>query len=289
MTSNLVIFSEQGERFTVVLNGVRINDNPETNVKITDLNAPNYKLKIVFDDASIVDMDKNVYVEPGTECTYNVKKNNKGEYVLRMLSQSPLAQAPPPAPGQRTIVYTQVPPNDGIVIRGGTTTMTTTTTTVSDPNVIGANVNVGGVNMNVTVTDGTGAYMTGGTTTTTYSSTTTSTTGYTGGTTVVTESGCIYPMGSTDFSSAKSSISSKSFDDTRLTVAKQIVDANCLTAQQVKEIMLLFSFEDSRLDFAKYAYNKVTDPNNYYKLNDAFTFESNVDELNNYVRSNPRR
>jgi hypothetical protein len=43
--SNLIFFTENGERFTVILNGIRQNPNPETNVKVTDLPAPNYKLK----------------------------------------------------------------------------------------------------------------------------------------------------------------------------------------------------------------------------------------------------
>jgi hypothetical protein len=48
--SNLIFFTENGERFTVILNGVRQNNSPETNVKITDLPAPSYKLKVIFDD-----------------------------------------------------------------------------------------------------------------------------------------------------------------------------------------------------------------------------------------------
>jgi hypothetical protein len=283
--TNLVVFTEQGERFTVVLNGLRINEKPETNVKIADLNTEYYKAKIVFDDANIPDMDKNIMLKYGSEVTYVIKKNKKGEYVMNYFSEAPLAQLPPPPPNQTRIVYGQVPPNNGIVIRGGTTTTTTTTTTVSDPNVVSGNVNVNGINMNVTISD---PYMTGSsTTTTTYSSTTTGTTVDNSGTTYVQE-GCMYPMGSNDFSSAKSSISSKSFEDSKLTVAKQIIDANCVSSQQVKEIMLLFSFEETRLDFAKYAYHKVTDPNNYYKLNDAFSYETSIDELNQHIQSNRR-
>ena len=41
-------------------------------------------------------------------------------------------------------------------------------------------------------------------------------------------------------------------------------------------------------DFAKYAYGYTFDLGNYYKLNDAFTFESSISELNNYVNSHKR-
>jgi len=100
--------------------------------------------------------------------------------------------------------------------------------------------------------------------------------------------GCAWPMAPADFSSVKNSISSKSFEDSKLTIAKQVVGSNCLLCSQVKEIMLLFSFEDTRLDFAKFAYGHTYDIGNYYMLNDAFTFESSIDELNEYIGTMPK-
>ncbi len=43
---------------------------------------------------------------------------------------------------------------------------------------------------------------------------------------------------------------------------------------QVKEIMGVFSFENTKLDFAKAAYSYVYDKQNYYELSDAFSFET---------------
>ena len=95
--------------------------------------------------------------------------------------------------------------------------------------------------------------------------------------------GCDWPMDEAQFSDAQQSVSSKSFEDSKMTVAKQITGANCLTADQVKRMMMEFDFEDSKLEFAKFAYNKTYDIGNYYKLNDAFDFESSIDELNEYI------
>lgn len=291
-SGNVVFFAEQGEKFSVIMNGLRVNDKPETNIKVSDLRSEFYKVKIIFDNPNIPDIDKNVAIVLGEEVTYNIRKNKKGEYILAYFSQTPLAQLPPPPPNQTTIVYTQVPPNDGVVIRGGTSTTTTTTTTVVEtPNTVGANINVGGLGVNVTITDN----MMGGSTTTTYTQTTTTTTTISGGTmagnmggTVITTQGCVYPMGASDFNAAKASISSKSFEDSKVTVAKQVIDANCLSTRQVKEIMQLMTFEENKLTIAKYAYTKTTDPNNYFQLNDAFTFESSIDELNAYINANRR-
>lgn len=48
--------------------------------------------------------------------------------------------------------------------------------------------------------------------------------------------------------------------------------------------MFLFNFESTRLELAKYAYGHTYDIANYYMLNDAFTFESSIEELNNYIK-----
>jgi hypothetical protein len=95
--------------------------------------------------------------------------------------------------------------------------------------------------------------------------------------------GCPWPMDEGQFSNAQRSVSSKDFEDSKMTVAKQITGANCLTSDQVKRIMNEFDFEDSKLEYAKFAYNKTYDIGNYYMLNDAFDFESSIDELNEYI------
>jgi hypothetical protein len=283
--SNLVIFSEQGERFTVILNGIKQNASPETNVKITDLNQPGYKLKIIFEDQQIPDLDKNIPLEPGMEVVTNVKKNNKGAYVLRFLSSAPIVKSAP-APGQAVVVYSTTPPPPPATV----TTVTTTTTNVAPANgvSVGMNVNGVGVNMNVNISEPVYSEST----TTTYSTTTTTSTqnpppkpnvyempGYNR------QVGCPWPMSPQDFSGVKQSIASKSFDDSRLQIAKQVLSTNCLLSSQVRDIMTLFSFEDTKLQFAKYAYGYTYDLGNYYKLNDAFTFESSIDELNTYIQA----
>lgn len=95
--------------------------------------------------------------------------------------------------------------------------------------------------------------------------------------------GCPWPMEESEFANAQQSVGSKDFEDSKLTVAKQITGSNCLTADQVRRMMGEFDFEDSKLEYAKFAYDKTYDIGNYYKLNDAFDFESSIDELNEYI------
>lgn len=98
--------------------------------------------------------------------------------------------------------------------------------------------------------------------------------------------GCNWPMDDNQFADALRSVSSKSFDDDKFTVAKQITGSNCLTADQVKQMMMQLDFEDTKLEYAKFAYDKTYDIGNYYKLNDAFDFSSSIDELNEHINGN---
>lgn len=95
--------------------------------------------------------------------------------------------------------------------------------------------------------------------------------------------GCPWPMSSDQFSDALRSVSSKSFDDEKATIAKQITGSNCLTVDQARAMMMELSFDSAKLEYAKFAYDKTYDIGNYYKLNDAFDFSSSVDELNDYI------
>jgi hypothetical protein len=92
-----------------------------------------------------------------------------------------------------------------------------------------------------------------------------------------------YPMAQADFSNALMQIHNQDFESTRLTVAKQMLAGNWVTSDQVRQMMLQMNFEDSRIELARFAYNRVVDPQNYYLVNNGFTFSSSVDQLNQYL------
>jgi len=91
-------------------------------------------------------------------------------------------------------------------------------------------------------------------------------------------------MTNNDFAQAKESLRREWFENTRLETAKQIIDRSYFTSQQVKEMVLLFTFENNRLDIAKYAFGKTVDKGNYFIVNDAFTFNNNKEALKEYIR-----
>jgi hypothetical protein len=85
------------------------------------------------------------------------------------------------------------------------------------------------------------------------------------------------------FASALRSIKLQSFDSDQIRVAKQIIRQNGVSSHQMVEIMELLSFESSRLEIAKYGYQFVGDPENYFVVNDVFWFSSSVRELDRFI------
>jgi len=296
--NNLVIYSQEGIKFTIILNGVRQNMQPETNVKVTDLNAPSYQVKLIFAN-NMPDLNQTVYLMFGGELTKNTEYTYalatvKGKYKLKFKGTAPINGNAVSYNNQQQSVIIYNPTNTAVGTSTTNSTTTTTSTSGSPNGNVGVNINTNGVNVNVGGTSS-------NTTTTTSTTTTTTTTtvgtinstpantgngtsayvlpGYTG------VYGCPQPMSVANFEAAKKSIEAKGFDESRLTIAKQIISTNCLLSSQIKELMLLMSFEQTKLDLAKYAWHHTLDRGNYYQLNDAFSFESSITELNRYIQS----
>ena len=100
-------------------------------------------------------------------------------------------------------------------------------------------------------------------------------------------SGCrdVSPMMQSDFSIALKTVKKQGTEDVKLSAAEEIAGHNCLSTGQIAEFCKLFGFEETKLKFAKFAYDHCTEPQNYFKLNIVFGFSSSVDELNKFVES----
>ena len=86
-----------------------------------------------------------------------------------------------------------------------------------------------------------------------------------------------------EFDLLKQIIADKWFEDTKMEIAKQAIEKKGVTSQQVLELMNMMTFESSKMDLAKFAYNYTADKNNYFIVNNGFTFESSIAELNRYT------
>lgn len=289
----LTVFSEDGDRFFLVLNGIKQNPVAQTNVRIDGLTNEFYSAKIIFEAPGKPEITKSIPVkDPGTsqwaEVTYKIKTKD-GQPKLRYFGATPVPVNYNPPPDVYVMHYGQPAPP------ANTVTQTTVTTTATHPGDGGGTISIsggmGGVNMNVNISDPT---LNGGvtqTTTTTRTTTTSTSTnydngGYNNAPPPPTPARCQYPMDRNSFMSAKQTVEKASFDETKLSTAKTIVGNNCVSTDQVIALCNLFSFEASKLDFAKFAYSKTTDPGNYFKVGNIFSFDASKTELNNFISGN---
>lgn len=289
---HLTIFSEDGDRFTLILNGEVINDVPQTNLRVEDLNQPYYNAKIRFEDKTLMDITKNNLMLTDvdgifSDVTYKIRrdKNNKTKMKLNYFSSIPVRPDFIPPSNVHVIHYGQPRPAVVVPVQQpvvGVTQTTTTTTTQAGGAAMGVGVSVGGVNMGITINDSMG----GGAVTQTTTTTTTVGGGHVADH-IEPVRGCNGRscMTAGNFNAALATIKKQSFEDTRLKTAKQVITANCLNVDQIMQIANTFNFEDNKLEFAKYAYDYCIEPRNYFKLNGIFSFSSNVDELSDYVQS----
>jgi hypothetical protein len=92
------------------------------------------------------------------------------------------------------------------------------------------------------------------------------------------------PVSEQSFSSIVQTLRREYSENSRLVLAKQIVDKNHFTSEQVKYMTQLFSFENNKLDLAKFAYRYTTDPKNYFVVYDALSYSSSKEQLADYIR-----
>jgi hypothetical protein len=258
---HLTIFSENGDKFFLVLNGEQQNDVAQTNLRIEDLNQPYYNAQIIFADKSRQTISKNNLTLTDADgifqdVTYKIKrdKNKAGKMKMNFFSMIPVRPD-------------YIAPKNVYVMHYGQPQAQVNT---------GVNV---GINMNVNINESNshaghdhhdghnheGHNHNGN----------------------QAPKGCLnsYPMSPANFNSAVATIKKQSFDDSKMKTAQQVVSANCLNVKQIMQVANLFSFEDNKLEFAKFAYDFCTDPKSYYELNAIFKFSSNADALSDYIQS----
>ena len=85
------------------------------------------------------------------------------------------------------------------------------------------------------------------------------------------------------FDKMKQSVEAKPFSDTKMSTAKIVAKNNCMSVNQVKEICKLFSMDDDKLTYAKFAYDYCVDKANYYQVSEVFAFSGTTEDLNAFL------
>ncbi|TRX59906.1 DUF4476 domain-containing protein [Fulvivirga sp. M361] len=285
-SSSLVFFTEEGEKFTLFVNGDKKNDTPQSRVTAGQIAVDFAQIKLEFETPGAPVVKQQMMIDPGMTMTSIIKRNKKGRYVMRPVSSVPLADDKTSETVRISEVVATPAPMEQQV-----TTVTTTTSQRTDQSTknggdnasVGISVTEGSANVSLNVNvalDNSDLEPLEEESTTTVTTTT-----YTESSTVQPEEAGCNAMTNDSFERAKKSINNKSFGDEKMTVMKQILKGNCVSVKQVIGFMELFTFEDNKLGVAKAAYSKTTDQGNYYQVNDALTYSESVEELSQFLDS----
>ncbi len=94
-TLDLVMFADDGAKFTLIVDGDEKNAEPAARVVATGLKNETSIVMVRFAEASIPQMRKTLYLTLGKEHTVMITTNKKGERVLRPTGEAALGTAKP--------------------------------------------------------------------------------------------------------------------------------------------------------------------------------------------------
>jgi hypothetical protein len=81
----------------------------------------------------------------------------------------------------------------------------------------------------------------------------------------------------------KTELQDQSFEEDRLEALKLAMKTTCLTTAQAEQLLDLFTFDENRLEVAKYLADRLTDRDNAGALAKKLTFDSNKMEYRRYI------
>ena len=96
-----------------------------------------------------------------------------------------------------------------------------------------------------------------------------------------------YAIGMSDreFNQVLKSINSEWLESNKFKSASHVVKNNSFSTAQVEQILLMFNFENNKLEIAKQAYLNTVDKKNYPTLFDVFAYSSSRRDLEKYIDS----
>ncbi len=256
--SSLTIFSENGEKFTLFLDGEQKNMQPMMEMRLRDLAKPSYDARIIFANSNSQELNGTIKTTTPrgwkADVTYKLVSLPNGIYSLRCLGVVPIKDNSQIGTNESSYSGTESAETAQFIDYTQPETKTTRVTTITDEN--DNKVTTTSVRLNYGQRDNSKENA----------------------------AGCI-AMDNRDFERAKVSVGRYEMEDQKLMAANDVANSNCFTSEQVLQILNLFSLERTKLSFAKTAYGHTVDHANYFKVNLAFEAEETKKELYDYVSS----
>jgi hypothetical protein len=90
-----------------------------------------------------------------------------------------------------------------------------------------------------------------------------------------------------DYKGILDAIRKESFENTKLDLARNFFTTQAVSSDQVLGVIKLFAFENNKVTFAKFAYTKTLDKQNFYKVYEGLSFNNSKKELTEFIQKNP--
>lgn len=84
-------------------------------------------------------------------------------------------------------------------------------------------------------------------------------------------------------------IKQRPFEASKLGTAKEALAQSAIQADDLKRLLRSLDFEASRVELAKFAHSHVSDPQNFYRVYEAFDFDNNAREVQRAVAPESQR
>lgn len=286
VNNNLVVFCNEGEKFILILNGQKYNEIPATSVKASNLNLTAYKVKVIFENSRVKDLNTTLsFFKTGKECVFGLMKKGNRKYSMDYVSATDIDPVSNANTGNRDF---STEPNTETNTNTNTNTNTTTSPTDNPtPNPNSISIKAGGLTIGMNENGGIKLGTKEG-------SVNVNTRDKSGNVTIddgangvtlnkAAKVGCATALSIDSFESIKNSISNQTSDSTKLLTANVLLENSCFLSSQVKELVQLFSEDTSKLELAKKAYSHTHDLNNFYQVKSALGNEDNKKELQKFI------
>jgi hypothetical protein len=94
------------------------------------------------------------------------------------------------------------------------------------------------------------------------------------------------PLSAEEFARLMKSLKAEAFDEGKAGFVALFAQGKArLTCEQAQQILKAFSFDEDRVKCAVQLYPRVTDPENFFKVLDTFSFSSSRDEVRKQITS----
>jgi len=233
--SSIEVYSFNNQPFYLHINDIQQNNVAGSRVIVKNLAPSNYKLKLIFSNASISPVFEDVYLPEQTAVVYTMNNNRQMNYVT----------------SKNVVPNEQTPVSEDAIVEQGKVYIDK----IYSPSQGEVNIVIGGTTAENDIK------LIGNPNNKTVQSTTVE----------VSSVGCNQPVDNYELSDIVSLVSSEEYEEDKLDMAKALIRNNCFNASQLVEILFLLGTETDRFTLVNQAISKIHDRQNADLIQQVFT------------------